>query len=250
MEMSMAAGEKKPVIGILVTDAVITRPPGDVGNPATYPFPVLYQKVPSASLERIIEKEDPELFFPILEAAQDLVKRGAAAVTSTCGFMILYQPELARRLPVPVFLSSLLQLPFIQSVLSPDDQIGIITANARHLTPRHLRLAGLDEMEAVRISGLENQPAFREAIFSGSGGFDPEAIQREVVGAARELIRRNPRVRAILLECSNLPPYAAAVQQATGLPVFDFNTMIHQVYQALRASSYSGPLHTAETSRK
>ena len=246
----MAPNPGQPLIGILVTDAVITRPPGDVGNPATYPFPVLYQRVPSASLERIIEKEDPELLPPILEAARELVKGGAAAITSTCGFMILYQPELARRLPVPVFLSSLLQLPFIRRVLSPDDQIGIITANARHLTHRHLRLAGLDNMGAVRISGLENQPAFREAIFSGSGGFDPEAIQKEVVGAARDLIRENPGVKAALLECSNLPPYASAVQREIQMPVFDFNTMIHQVYRAIQQSPYCGPLLPLKTSGK
>jgi len=246
----MSVDEKKPAIGILVTDAVITRPPGDVGNPATYPFPVLYQRVPSASLERIIEKEDPELLPPILEAARELVKRGAAAITSTCGFMILYQPELARRLPVPVFLSSLLQLPFIRRVLSPEDQIGIVTADARHLTPRHLRLAGLDDMGAVRIRGLENQPAFREAIFSGSGGFDSEAVQKEVVGAARDLARENPGVKAVLLECSNLPPYASAVQKEVHLPVFDFNTMIHQVYRAIQQSPYPGPFLPPKTSSK
>jgi hypothetical protein len=241
MERPLALNPKQPAIGILVTDAIITRPPGDVGNPATYPLPVLYQRVPSASLERITEKEDPDLLTPILEAARKLVKRGTAAITSTCGFMILYQPEVARELPVPIFLSSLLQLPFLRRILNPDDQIGVITAHARHLTPRHLRLAGLDDLEAVRITGLENHPAFGDAIFSGSGRVDPEAIQKEVVGAARELIRKNPRVRAILLECSNLPPYAAAVQQATGLPVFDFNTMIHQVYRAIHPSPYSGP---------
>ena len=250
MEKPLALNPKQPAIGILVTDAIITRPPGDVGNPATYPFPVLYRRVPCASLDRIIEKEDPELLPLILDAARELVREGAAAITSTCGFMILYQPELARELPVPVFLSSLLQLPFIRGILNPDDQIGIITANAGHLTPRHLRLAGLEDMGAVKISGLENQPAFREAIFSGSGGFDPEAIQKEVVGAARELIRKNPRVKSILLECSNLPPYAAAVQRATGLPVFDFNTMIHQVYRAVQPFSYSGPFLPPKTSSK
>jgi hypothetical protein len=244
--MIMAADVKKPAIGILVTDAIITRPPGDVGNPATYPFPVLYRRVPCASLDRIIEKEDPELLPPILDAARELVRKGAAAITSTCGFMILYQPKLARELSVPVFLSSLLQLPFIRGILNPDDQIGIITANAGHLTSRHLRLAGLEDIGAVKISGLENQPAFREAIFSGSGGFDPEAIQKEVVGAARELIRKNPRVKSILLECSNLPPYASAVQKEIHLPVFDFNTMIHHVYHALRQDPYpSGPPSSA-----
>ena len=246
MGRTIAVNPKKTCIGILVTDAIITRPPGDVGNPATYPFPVLYRRVPCASLERIIAKKDPELLPLVLDAARELVRGGAAAITSTCGFMILYQQELARELPVPVFLSSLLQLSFLRRILNPDDQIGVITANARHLTPRHLHLAGLDDRGAVRIAGLESQPAFRKAIFSGSGGFDPEAIQKEVVGAARGLIEKNPRVRAILLECSNLPPYAPAVQQATGLPVFDFNTMIHQVYRALRQDPYpSGPPSSA-----
>jgi hypothetical protein len=230
----------KPAVGILVTDALITRPPGDVGNPATYPFPVVYQKVPTASLERIIEREDPELAGPILEAGRKLVRKGAAAITSTCGFLILYQGELARKLPVPVFLSSLLQLPFIRRMIGPHDRIGIITANALHLTPRHLQLAGMEDVEDARIIGLEERPAFREAIFAGSGILDDRAVQEEVVIAARELVRGKGRVKAILLECSNLPPYAAAVQKAVGLPVFDFNTMIHQVYRAIRQSPYQG----------
>jgi hypothetical protein len=235
----------KPAVGILVTDALITRPPGDVGNPATYPFPVLYQKVATASWERIIEKEDPELAGPILEAGRELIKKGAVAVTSTCGFMILYQAELARELPVPVFLSSLLQLPFIRRILGPDDQIGIITANALHLTSRHLQLAGLEDVEAAKIIGLEARPAFREAIFGGSGNFAYRAVEEEVVAAAREVVQGKGRVKAILLECSNLPPYAAAVQEAVGLPVFDFNTMIHQVYRAIRQLPYPGfPLNS------
>ena len=250
MERPLALNPKQPAIGILVTDAIITRPPGDVGNPATYPFPVLYQRVPSASLERIIEKEDPELLPPILEAARELVKRGAAAITSTCGFMILYQPELAQKLPVPVFLSSLLQLSFLRRILNPDDQIGIITANTGHLTPRHLRLAGLDDPETVRIIGLENRPAFQEAIFSGSGALDSTAIEKEVTGAARDLIREHPGVKAVLLECSNLPPYASAVQKEVHLPVFDFNTMIHHVYRAIQQPTYSGLHLPPSTSSK
>ena len=229
-----------PTVGILVADVLITRPPGDVGNPATYPFPVLYRKVPNASLERMIEREDPELLEPILEAARELVRKGAAAITSTCGFMILYQPQLSGALPVPVFLSSLLQLPFIRRILSPGDQIGIITANALHLTPRHLQLAGLEDVEAAKIIGLEDRPAFREAIFGGSGNLDYRAVREEVVAAAREVVQGKGRVKAILLECSNLPPYAGAVQEAVRLPVFDFNTMIHQVYRAIRQSPYPG----------
>lgn len=246
----MDTEKNRAAIGILVTDAVITRPPGDVGNPATYPFPVLYQKVPTASLGRIIENKDPSLLPPIREAAWELIRKGAAAITSTCGFMILYQQELARALPVPVFVSSLLQLPFIRRIIGSEDRIGILTAHSVHLTMLHLRFAGLEDPGAVMVVGLEERPAFREAIFGGAGALDFSAIQQEVVEAARELIREESRVKAILLECANLPPYAAAVQATVQLPVFDFNTMIHQVYRAIRQAPYSAPFPPPPTSSK
>jgi Asp/Glu/hydantoin racemase len=69
-------------------------------------------------------------------------------------------------------------------------------------------------------------------------GYDKAFWEKRVESAARELVLGKGRVKAILLECSNLPPYAAAVQKAVGLPVFDFNTMIHQVYRAIRQSPY------------
>lgn len=85
--------------------------------------------------------------------------------------------------------------------------------------------------------GLENRPAFREAIFGGSGALDSAAIEKEVTGAARGLIRQNPGLKAVLLECSSLPPYASAVQKEVHVPVF-FNTMIQQVYRAFRLDPY------------
>jgi hypothetical protein len=140
-------------------------------------------------------------------------------------------------LPVPVFFSSLPSFLSSGTALGSKDRANH-SRPALHLTPRHLHLAGLEDMEAVKIVGLEDRPAFREAIFAGRGVLDYPAVQEEVLGAARELIRGENRVKALLLECSNLPPYAAAIQQETGLPVFDFNTMIHQVYRALRQDPY------------
>jgi hypothetical protein len=146
--------------------------------------------------------------------------------------MILFQEELARELPVPVFTSSLLQLPFIQATLRPQGRIGIITADAANLTPDHLRRAG-GHVDRITVVGLENQPKFRKAIFEETGRIDVQGVESEVVEQAKRMLAADQRIAAILFECANLPPYAAAVQAAVGLPVYGFSTMIHHVHAAL-----------------
>jgi hypothetical protein len=225
-------------IGILVMDARVRRIPGDVGNPATFPFPVVYRMVAGATLQSLIRERDRSLLPLFIEAGWELVRQGVRALTTTCGFMVLFQPELAAEFPVPVFTSSLLQLPFIERSLRPRDRIGILTADAANLTPEHLRRAGGDE-NRITVYGLESRPCFYEAIFSGSGRLEEEGVASEVVGRAREMVASDPAIRAILLECANLPPYAAAVQEALGLPVYDFTTMLHLVQTALARTPFT-----------
>ena len=228
----MESAPEAPLIGILVMDARIRRIRGDVGNPETFPFPVAYRMVPGATLERLIRQRDPSLVAPFASCGRELVRAGARALTTTCGFMVLFQDALARELPVPFFSSSLLQLPLIQASLGAVGRVGVLTADAGNLTDDHLRAAGGDPGR-VALGGLEGAPHFRGAILEGSGAIDPEAVQAEVVRAAEELVAAHPGIRAILLECANLPPYAAAVQAAVGLPVYDFTTMLDQVWSAL-----------------
>jgi hypothetical protein len=226
-----------PAIGILVMDARIKRIPGDVGNPATFPFPVLCRTVAGATLKRLITERDPSLLEPFIAAGWELVREGVKALTTTCGFMILFQEDLAREFPVPVFTSSLLQLPFIQATLTARDRIGILTADAGNLTEEHLLRAG-GNTDRLTVCGLENEPYFREAIFSGSGRLDAGNVEAEVVAQARRMTTADPAIRTVLLECANLPPYAAAVQRAVGLPVYDLVTMIHHVQSALSRTPF------------
>jgi hypothetical protein len=228
----MSVKSDPAAIGILVMDARIERIPGDVGNPATFPFPVICRTVPGATLKRLISNRDRSLLTPFIEAGWELVRQGVRALTTSCGFMILFQEELAREFPVPVFSSSLLQLPFIQATLRPQDRIGIITADASSLTPEHLRRAGGDTGR-ITVAGLENQPKFREAIFEETGRIDIQGVESEVVEQAKRMVTADPRIAAILFECANLPPYAAAVRAAVGLPVYDAVTMIRHVHAAL-----------------
>jgi len=232
------ASEMQAAIGILVMDARIERIPGDVGNPATFPFPVNLRTVPGVTLKRLIVERDPSLLAPFVAAGWDLVWEGVKALTTSCGFMILFQEELARELPVPVFTSSLLQLPFIQATLRPQGRIGIITADAANLTPEHLRRAGGD-IHRLTVYGLEAQPHFREAVLEESGRIDAQKVKAEVLERAREMVVADPAIRAILLECTNLPPYAGAVREALGLPVYDAVTMIRHVQAALATTPFN-----------
>ena len=56
------------------------------------------------------------------------------------------------------------------------------------------------------------------------------------------MVTADTAIRTILLECSNLPPYAAAVQAAVGLPVYDFVTMLHHVRATLVRTPFTSPL--------
>lgn len=236
-EGQYSAGE---AIGILLLDALLPLPPGDVANATTFSFPVRYKVVKAASIDRLIYQRDPVLLEPFIEAGWELVREGVKAVTSDCGFMALFQEEMANALPVPVFLSSLLQVPFIHRTLCQGEMVGIIAADSRQVTGRHLRAVGIDESMPVKVVGMENQPNFCDAILNEKGVLDFERAEQEVVGVAERLVAEEHKVRAILLECSNLPPYAAAVQEAVGLPVYDFITMIKYVFSAVVRRRFDG----------
>ena len=225
-------------IGILILDASYPCIPGNVGNATTFPFSVRYELVKGASIDRLLNQQDPELVFPFIEAAGRLYNSGVRAITGACGFMALFQQEVAKSLDIPVFLSSLLQIPFIYQITGK--KIGIITADSTCLQARHFTATGISGDLPLAIAGMENQPEFKNAVLLEKGTLDSGKIETEVVETAKTLVRQNPDIGSILLECSDLPPYAHAVQAAVGLPVFDFFTMIHYVHNSLVRNPFSG----------
>ena len=167
---------------------------------------------------------------PFIEAAKLLESRGVRAITGACGFMAQFQPQVCAAVNIPVFLTSLLQIPFIFQITGRP--VGIVTANSACLTPDHFKGAGIPDGLPFIVAGMQGQTEFREAVLEEKGTLDSDKIEQEVVNVARELVTSNPNIGAILLECSDLPPYARAVQQAVNLPVYDFFTMIHYVHTA------------------
>ncbi len=227
-------------IGILILNANYPCVPGNVGNASSFPFPVRYKVVKEASIERLLKKRDQSLLQPFIDSAIELQEEGVKGITGACGFMALFQREVSEAVEVPVFLSSLLQIPFIYRTLGRRQKIAIITADSTSLTTDHFAAVGISPDIPVVISGMEEQKEFREAILEEKGTLDSGKIEKEVVGVARKIVREHPEVGALLLECSDLPPYAHAIQKEIQLPVFDFFTMIHYVHTALVRKEFNG----------
>ncbi|MFO7731465.1 MAG: aspartate/glutamate racemase family protein [Spirochaetia bacterium] len=226
-------------IGILLLENYVPFVPGDTANATSYNYPVRFQRVPGFTVKRIMS-HDMSLVDDLIQAARTLQSEGVRAITGDCGFMALYQDRIASNVDVPVFLSSLAQITFMRTMLKPGGQIGIITANSRSLDDSVLSGVGITPGEDLVIRGLESCPSFYGSIFEENGTMDTGAVEAEVVEIANQLIEAQPNVKLLLLECSLLPPYGAAVQEATGLPVFDYITMIDYVFSAVVKRKFSG----------
>lgn len=235
-------------VGILMIEGYFPRPPGAIGNATTFPFPVLHKVVKGATGDRIVrrlpeldpnEEEYRSAIAPWIEGAQALEREGVRAITSSCGFTALFQRELTQAVDVPVFATSLLLVPLLARMLKPGRRVGVITADARMLTDRHLEGAGILP-GTVAIAGLEQCPLFEEMAYEDRHQIDLAHLEAEVVGVARRLIEVDPKVGALLLECSLLPPYAVAVQRVTRLPVFDFTHLVTMVHNAIVRRPFEG----------
>lgn len=226
-------------IGILALEERIPCPPGTPGNPTTFPFPVIYEVVRGVSTSGL-RTAPPAGFERFLAAGRRLVERGAWAIAGNCGLMIVHQEALALALPVPVLLSSLLQVPLVARMLGPGSAIGVLVSGANSLNAEHLRLAAAGGEVRMMLASLEGRPHFTAAVADERGELDFEGVTTEVVEVAQALVREHPQVKALLFECVDLPPYAHAVQEAVGLPVFDITTLIGHFHSALVRKPFTG----------
>jgi hypothetical protein len=225
-------------IGIVVLETWYPLLPGNVANATTFDFPVRYKILREATVERILSA-DPALLDMIIQAGQEFEQEGIRALVGACGYFANYQREVAAALNIPVFLSSLLQVPIIHQALKPDQTVGILVANAQALNPKMLEVCGITPEMPVCVLGMEEQPEFRN-IFEYGGQFDYDGFEKELVNKAEQLVEENPNVGAILLECSDMPPFSKSVQRAVKLPVWDFITMINWIYAGFIQRTYKG----------
>ena len=224
-------------LGILMLEAKFPRIPGDMGNATTWPFSVLYRVVRGASPERVVLNGAAGLLDSFLDAAAELVAIGAEAITTNCGFLSLFQRELAAHVRVPVATSALMQVPWVQAILPPGRRVGVITVAARSLTPRHLQAVGVPPDTPI-VGTEEGREFFRVLILGESQDMNVELAEADILDAGHRLMARHPDIGAIVLECTNMPPYAAALRRMLGVPVFDIYSLITWLHAGLRPRSF------------
>ncbi len=205
-------------VGILMLETRFPRLLGDIGNAGTWAFPVHMRTVYGARAEKVVLDNPRGLFDAFVEEGRALIAEGCAGITTSCGFLSLMQAELKDALGVPFASSSLMQLPMIEAVLPKGQQAGVLTISGESLSGAHLRAAGARPDTAMQ--GLNRQGAFARAIFGDCAEMDPEAWKREMIAAGEQLVAASGNIGAIVLECTNMAPYAADVAEATGRPVY------------------------------
>ena len=211
-------------VGILMLDAKFPRIPGDMGNARTWPFPVLYRIVRDASPDRVVRHKAEGMLDTFIGAARELVKDGADGITTNCGFLSLFQKELSEAVSVPVVTSSLMQVQMVNNTLPAGKRAGILTISASTLTPEHL--IGAKVPDDTPIGTTEGGQEFTRAILENELTLNVELARADNVKAALALQSAHPDLGAIVLECTNMCPYAADIQHATGLPVYSMVTLV------------------------
>lgn len=226
-------------IGVLCLETAFTKIPGHIRNPATFSFPVVYKVVTGATPERVVSQRDPALLEPFIAAARELADAGVAAITSGCGFLVLFQRQLAAAVDIPLYASSLIQLPMVARMLRPDQSVGLLVAKAESLTSAHLAAIGGAEVP-VRVAGMADSPEFREVMLEGRRvELDVERLRGEVIAQAELLADAGSDLGAVVIECTDLVPFSRDVQDRLGVPVFDIVTLTEMVHHSLTRQYYS-----------
>jgi len=233
-----------PFLGVLMLDTAFARIPGDAGNPDSYPFPVRVARVVGVGVGDVVGASRPSAgtIRRFEDAARAIEAEGAVGIVSTCGFLAHIQAEIARAVTVPALMSALSLFPALKQSAG-SRRIGVLTASKRDLSNGTLDDAGIAE-DDVCVAGFEDCAAFSQAILGHRsdrpGAFDAHAIEACAVARARALLRRDPDLGCILLECGNLPPYAPAIRAAARRPVFSILDAARMLWSAAQPGTLPG----------
>ena len=226
-------------LGILMLEARFPRIPGDMGNGETWPFPVMFRVVRGASPEKVVLKGAVGLLEDFKDAALDLVKLGCDGITTNCGFLSIYQKEIAAHVGVPVATSSMMQVPFVQSLLPPGKRVGMLTVSKQSMTPKHLAAIGVDP--TTPVIGAEGRREFTRVLMGDEPVMDVAKAELDILDAGRELVETHKDIGAIVLECTNMCPYAAALRDHLQLPVYDIYSFMTWFHAGLKPRDFGHP---------
>ena len=226
-------------VGILMLEARFPRILGDMGNAGSWDFPVMYRVVRDASPDRVVRKRAEGLLDAFIDAARSLEADGVDGITTNCGFLALFQEELAEAVGVPVLTSSLMQVRAVNALLPRGKRAGVLTISGSTLTSAHLEKAVVPE--GTPIGTTEGGAHFTQAILGDAFELDLDLAERDNVEAALAMRAAHPDMGALVLECTNMTPYAAAIRAATGLPVFSMVSFVNWFQSGLSPRRWVNP---------
>ena len=224
-------------IGILILDSIFPRIEGDVGNARTWKYPVLYKKVVGGTPKKVVMELTAEDICPFIDAAKELESEGVKAITTSCGFLALFQKELSEAVRIPVFTSALLMVPMVKRMIGTK-KVGVLTASKGTLSDGHLRAAGVNKADCV-IKGLEDKPNFTHFTVQNWTEVEVEACRRELRQATSEMLESDDSIGAVVLECTNMPPFSRDIQEVSKLPVFDIVSLTDMMYNSWNPEIYT-----------
>jgi len=234
-----------PTVGILQLPANIPMLPGDMGNPTTFDFPVLYELIEEIDPFWVLaDKPHPVVMKKVIAACKRLTMQGVTTIIGNCGFFANYQPEVAESLDpgVQFFNGSLMQVPMLLISVGSNKKVGVLTANKELLMPSPaFKNVGVtaEDMKRVVVYGNEKGKEMNK-VTGETGRFNPEALEKELVDLAKKMVKEHPDVGAVVLECTEFPPYAHAIQNAIRRNVWDFVTMTNLMHAGAMRKPYTG----------
>jgi hypothetical protein len=226
-------------LGILTLDTVIPSMPGCGRNALTWPFPVLFGVVPGATVKRAVQGRGKGLLDAFLVTADMLIAQGADGIATSGGFCSLFQADLSAHCKVPVATSSLMQIPWVQSLLPPGKRVGVITVHGATLDAEHLEAASAPA--DTPVIGTEGRREISRVLLNGEPTMDVAAAELDMLDAGQELVSRHPEVGAVVLECFNFAPYAAALRDSLGMPVYSVYSFLTWFHAGLAPRDFGHP---------
>lgn len=235
-------------LGVMLLDDAYPGFPGDVRNPSAFPFPIQYDIACDVSNKTLVWDQDKTpVREPIIASAQRLERYGCRAIAAECGYFAYFQEDVAEAVNVPVFTSSLLQVPFAQTLIGPKKKVAILCAQRRFLTDKHLTSVGINPDSPIVIGGAQDElgvTEFNKLWDPEKRSADPYAnydlCAQQMIEATKTLVARDPEIGAIVFECTGMQPFSRAVQREVGLPIFDWGTLLHYAYSAVVSRDYYG----------
>lgn len=238
-------------LGIIILDDVYPGFPSDVRNASAYPFPIQYKIAEGVDIKGLCYAEDKSPYLePVKRAAKKLERMGCRAIAAECGYFAYFQKDIAGYVDVPVFMSSLLQVPFAQQLIGQDKVVGVLMSEASDfpcLTQRHLEAVGIQPDANYVLGGTMDPGMCMEFNHLWAEGLrtDPPAAyygktEQEFLHVGTAFFQQYPNMGAMVLECTGFQPFARALQREIDIPIFSWGTLLDYAYSVVVHRDYYG----------